>query len=88
MEKLIILTDETGVLDSTGKLISSLKYADIPRLIRDGTVTGGMIPKLECCMMAMDGGVMKAHIVDGRVPYSIMLELFTDSGIGTQIVRE
>ncbi|HPJ06639.1 MAG TPA: acetylglutamate kinase [Deltaproteobacteria bacterium] len=88
VEKLIILTDETGVLDSAGNLISSLKYADIPGMIKKGVVTGGMIPKLECCMMAMDGGVMKAHIVDGRVPYSIMLEIFTDSGIGTQIVRE
>ncbi len=88
VEKLIILTDEAGVLDSAGKLISSLKYAEIPELIKKGVVTGGMIPKLECCMMAMDGGVMKAHIVDGRVPYSIMLEVFTDSGIGTQIVKE
>lgn len=88
VEKLIILTDEAGVLDSTGRLISSLKYTEIPELIKTGVVTGGMIPKLECCMMAMDGGVMKAHIVDGRVPYSIMLEIFTDSGIGTQIVRE
>jgi len=88
VEKLIILTDEAGVLDSTGRLMSSLKYTEIPELIKKGVVTGGMIPKLECCMMAMDGGVMKAHIVDGRVPYSIMLEIFTDSGIGTQIVRE
>jgi len=88
VEKLIILTDETGVLDSAGNLISSLKYADIPGMIKKGVVTGGMIPRLECCMMAMDGGVMKAHIVDGRVPYSIMLEIFTDSGIGTQIVKE
>ena len=87
-EKLIILTDETGVLDKKGKLISSLKYAQIPGLMKKGVVTGGMIPKLECCMKALDGGVMKAHIVDGRVPYSILLELFTDSGIGTQIVKE
>ena len=88
VEKLIILTDEAGVLDKKGKLISSLKYAEIPGLMKKGVVTGGMIPKLECCMKALDGGVMKAHIVDGRVPYSILLELFTDSGIGTQIVKE
>ena len=88
VEKLIILTDEQGVLDKKGKLISSIKYAEIPGLMKKGVVTGGMIPKLECCMMALDGGVMKAHIVDGRVPYSILLELFTDSGIGTQIVKE
>ncbi|MCE5274168.1 MAG: acetylglutamate kinase [Syntrophaceae bacterium] len=88
VEKLIILTDETGVLDSKGKLISSLKYEEIPGLISSGVVTGGMIPKLECCMKALDNGVMKAHIVDGRIPYSILLELFTDSGIGTQVVKE
>jgi len=88
VEKLVILTDETGVLDSKGKLISSLKYSRIPGLISSGVVTGGMIPKLECCMKALDSGVMKAHIVDGRIPYSILMELFTDSGIGTQIVKE
>jgi acetylglutamate kinase len=87
VEKLIILTDEQGVLDKKGMLISNLKYAQIPGLMKKGVVTGGMIPKLECCMKALDGGVMKAHIVDGRVPYSILLELFTDSGIGTQIVK-
>ena len=88
VEKLIILTDEQGVLDKKGGLISSIKYKEIPGLMKKGVVTGGMIPKLECCMMALDSGVMKAHIVDGRVPYSILLELFTDSGIGTQIVKE
>jgi acetylglutamate kinase len=88
VEKLIILTDETGVLDRQGKLISSLKYSEIPDLISSGVVKGGMIPKLECCMKALDNGVKKAHIVDGRTPYSILLELFTDSGIGTQIVKE
>ena len=88
VEKLIILTDETGVLNGKGKLISSLKYSEIPSLITSGVVKGGMIPKLECCMKALDNGVMKAHIVDGRIPYSILLELFTDSGIGTQIVKE
>jgi acetylglutamate kinase len=88
VEKLIILTDEAGVLDKKGRLMSSIKDSEIPGLIRKGVVTGGMIPKLECCMSALSQGVMKAHIVDGRVPYSILLELFTDSGIGTQIVKE
>jgi len=88
VEKLIILTDEQGVLDAEGKLISSLKYSRIQKLISLGVVKGGMIPKLECCMRALEGGVTKAHIIDGRVPYSILLELFTDSGIGTQIVKE
>ena len=88
VEKLIILTDEQGVLDAGGKLLSSMKYSQIHKLISSGVVTGGMIPKLECCMRALEGGVTKAHIIDGRVPYSILLELFTDSGIGTQIVKE
>ena len=88
VEKIIILTDEQGVLDSGGKLISSVKYSQIHKLISTGVVSGGMIPKLECCMRALEGGVTKAHIIDGRVPYSILLELFTDSGIGTQIVKE
>lgn len=88
VEKLIILTDEQGVLDAEGKLISSLKYSQINKLISSGVVKGGMIPKLECCMRALEGGVTKAHIIDGRIPYSILLELFTDSGIGTQIVKE
>ncbi|HQG31467.1 MAG TPA: acetylglutamate kinase, partial [Deltaproteobacteria bacterium] len=88
VEKLVILTDEQGVLDRDGTLISSLKYSQIHKLISSGVVTGGMIPKLECCMRALEGGVNKAHIIDGRVPYSILLELFTDSGIGTQIIKE
>ncbi|HOX00301.1 MAG TPA: acetylglutamate kinase, partial [Deltaproteobacteria bacterium] len=88
VEKLIILTDEQGVLDKDGNLLSSLKYSQVQKLISGGVVTGGMIPKVECCMRALEGGVKKAHIIDGRIPYSILLELFTDSGIGTQIVKE
>jgi len=88
VERLIILTDEKGVLDKDGKIISSMNTANIPDLISSGIVTGGMIPKLECCIRALEGGVMKAHILDGRTPYSILLELFTDSGIGTQIIKE
>ena len=88
VERLIILTDEKGVLDKKGTLISSMRNADIDELISSGVVTGGMIPKLECCKRALDGGVMKAHILDGRTPYSILLELFTHSGIGTQIIKE
>ncbi|HOJ13832.1 MAG TPA: acetylglutamate kinase [Deltaproteobacteria bacterium] len=87
VEKLVILTDEAGVLDADGRLISSLTTSEIPALVKRGVVTGGMIPKLECCVEALEAGVVKAHIVDGRVPYSIMLELFTDSGIGTQVVK-
>jgi len=87
-EKLIILTDETGVLNADKRLISSIVYPEIGGLISSGVVKGGMIPKLECCMKALDNGVVKTHIVDGRVPYSILLEIFTDSGIGTQIIKE
>ena len=87
-EKLIILTDEKGVLDQDGSLISSLNYNDIKTLIEKKVVSGGMIPKLECCKTGLGKGIMKAHIIDGRTPYSILLELLTDSGIGTQIVKE
>jgi len=86
-EKLIILTDESGVLDADKQLISSMDVSDVRHLIKDGVVTGGMIPKLECCVDALNEGVGKAHILDGRVPYSIFLELMTDSGIGTQIIK-
>jgi acetylglutamate kinase len=83
------LTDEQAFWTvDVSSLISSLKYSRIQKLISDGVVTGGMIPKIECCMRALEGGVTKAHIIDGRIPYSILLELFTDSGIGTQIVKE
>jgi len=86
-EKLILLTDEAGVLDKGGSLISSIYYDEIPGLVKDGIVTGGMIPKIECCRDAIGAGVKKAHIIDGRVPYSILLEMLTDSGIGTQITK-
>ena len=86
-EKLILLTDEAGVLDKGGNVISSINYDEIPGMVLDGVVTGGMIPKIECCRDALSAGVKKAHIIDGRVPYSILLEMLTDSGIGTQITK-
>ncbi len=86
-EKLILLTDEAGVLDKDGALISSINTGRIQALIDSEVVTGGMIPKLECCAAAIHQGVKKAHIIDGRVPYSILLELLTDSGIGTQVIK-
>ncbi len=86
-EKLIILTDETGVLDGDKQLISTMDCSAARSMIADGTVYGGMIPKLECCMRAVENGVRKAHILDGRAPYSIFLELLTDSGIGTQMIK-
>ena len=74
-----------GVLDKEGSLISSLKKADVEVLIANKTVSGGMIPKVSCCLDALQGGVQETHIIDGRVPHAILLEVFTDSGIGTQI---
>jgi acetylglutamate kinase len=84
-EKLILLTDVEGVLDTEGNLISSLKMSDIDILIKNKTVSGGMIPKVGCCIDALQGGVEETHIIDGRIPHAILLEVFTDSGIGTQI---
>jgi acetylglutamate kinase len=84
-EKLILLTDVAGVLDTEGNLISSLKKTEIETLIKNKTVSGGMIPKVGCCIDAIEGGVEETHIIDGRIPHAILLEVFTDSGIGTQI---
>jgi acetylglutamate kinase len=87
-EKLIILTDTRGVLrdpkdDQT--LIHVIKNEDVPALMTDGTIGGGMIPKLECCHEAIVSGVKRAHILDGRVPHSILIEMLTDEGAGTMI---
>jgi acetylglutamate kinase len=84
--KLILLTDTEGVIDKEGKLTSSLKREEISELIADGTIQGGMIPKLKCCLDALIGGVRKAHIIDGRKDHSILLEIFTNVGIGTEII--
>ncbi len=84
--KLILLTDTKGVFDKDGSLISSLKIEEVKRLISDGIVTGGMIPKLRCCIKAIEGGVKKAHIIDGREKHTILLEVFTKGGIGTEII--
>jgi acetylglutamate kinase len=87
-EKLILLTDVEGVLENKedkNSLISILKIEDAQKLIEKGIVDGGMIPKIECCISAVKGGVNSAHIIDGRVPHSLLLEMFTDEGIGTMI---
>ncbi|MEF3698659.1 acetylglutamate kinase [Desulfolutivibrio sp.] len=86
-KRLVLLTDVAGVLDAQGSLISSLDLREASVAIEEGTVKGGMIPKMKCCMEAVDGGVEKAHVLDGRVENSIILELFTTSGIGTEIVH-
>jgi acetylglutamate kinase len=83
--KVIFLTDTPGVLDQDKKLLSTLSEAEVDRLKADGTINGGMVPKVDACLEAIDGGVQKAHIIDGRVEHSMLLELFTSEGIGTQI---
>lgn len=85
--KLILLTDTQGVLDQDGKLFSTLNMEKVHQLIDDGTIKGGMIPKVNCCMKALDGGVKKAHIIDGRQKHAMLLEIFTKGGIGTEIVH-
>lgn len=82
-KRLLMLTDVAGVLDKEGKLIEHLNIADIPALKADGTLTGGMIPKLDCCLDALSRGVGKVTIVDGRVENCVLLELLTEQGIGT-----
>ncbi len=84
--KLILLTDVEGVLDREGRLIPSMTTAEADRYIENGTIAGGMIPKIRCCQEALAGGVGKAHIVDGRKEHAILLEMFTQQGIGTEIV--
>ena len=84
--RLVLLTDVSGVLDKDRTLISSLDIQEASQGIADGVLTGGMIPKIQCCMEAVDAGVEKAHILDGRVENCILLEFFTNSGIGTEIV--
>jgi acetylglutamate kinase len=87
-EKLILLTDVEGVKDRNGKLLSTLKTNQARKLIEDGVVAEGMIPKVECCMEALKGGVGKTHIIDGRVKHAILLEIFTKEGVGTEVVRK
>ena len=87
-EKLILLTDVTGVKDAAGKLVSSINKKQAHKFLRSEIISGGMIPKVQCCLAALNNGVAKAHIIDGRVQHAILLELFTDGGIGTQIVKE
>jgi acetylglutamate kinase len=86
-EKLILLTDVEGVKDARGGLIHQLSVTEAKKLIAEGTIREGMIPKVECCMQALAEGVASAHIVDGRMLHAILLEVFTDGGVGTLITR-
>ena len=85
-EKLLLLTDVEGVLDKDKNLINAMSDKEALKLIDDGIVEGGMFPKVKCCMKALKGGVKKTHIIDGRLKHAILLEIFTDKGIGTEIV--
>jgi len=85
-EKLILLTDVDGVLDARGALMSQLTAVEVAKHIAEGTIRGGMIPKVKCCLHALEGGVPSAHVVDGRVLHAVLLEIFTDGGVGTLII--
>ena len=87
-EKLVLLTDVEGILDKKGRLINSVNNIDADELIEDGTISGGMYPKVKCCLKALRKGVGKTHIIDGRLDHAILLEIFTDSGIGTEVVKD
>ena len=84
-ERLILLTDVEGVLDKEGKVVPKLSVAEAKALIADGTISGGMIPKVETAIDAVEGGVHAAVILDGRIPHVLLLELFTEHGAGTLI---
>jgi acetylglutamate kinase len=86
-EKLMLLTDVAGVKGKDGKLIGSIALPKVAGLIEDGTISGGMIPKVECCVDALKEGAKKAYIVDGRVKHAVLLEIFTDVGVGTEITQ-
>jgi acetylglutamate kinase len=86
-EKLILLTDVEGVKGKDGQLISTIDIHQVPELIENGTISGGMIPKLTCCVDAVNEGVAKTHVIDGRIEHACLLEIFTDTGIGTAIAR-
>jgi acetylglutamate kinase len=87
-EKLMLLTNTAGVLDKEGQVVTGLVADEVNALIDDGTISGGMLPKVGCALSAVNAGVNSAHIVDGRVPHSVLLEIFTDQGVGTQILRK
>src|SRR5690606_13774198 len=86
--RLLMLTDVMGVLDKEKQLIAALSLAEVRRLMADGTISGGMIPKLETCVGAVEGGVEAAVILDGRVPHALLLEIFTRHGVGTLVSRD
>lgn len=90
-DKFVLLTDTEGIyeggLDGDKRIFKSLHVDDTDQLIKSGIISGGMIPKINCCVQALEGGVERVHIIDGRIPHSILLEIFTNEGIGTLIIK-
>jgi acetylglutamate kinase len=86
-EKLMLLTNVAGLLNKSGEVLTGLSTRQVDELIEDGTIYGGMLPKIQCAQDAVKGGVTSSHIVDGRVPHAVLLEVFTDEGIGTLITN-
>ena len=86
-EKLMLLTNVSGLQDKNGAVLTGLTTAEVNTLIEDGTIHGGMLPKIDCALSAVSGGVRSAHIIDGRVPHATLLEIFSDTGVGTLITN-
>lgn len=86
-EKLVLMTDVDGIMDRSGKLIPTLNKKAVQSLIKNGTIASGMLPKVESCLKALAGGVKKTHIINGKTPHALLLEIFTEKGIGTEIVN-
>ena len=86
-EKLILLTNTIGLLDTNGELMTGLNSTTVKKLIDDGTIHSGMLPKISCALSAVENGVERSHIIDGRVSHAVLLEIFTDSGVGTLITQ-
>ncbi|MDZ7922487.1 MAG: acetylglutamate kinase [Marinagarivorans sp.] len=87
-EKLMLLTNVSGLLDKSGNILTGLSTRRVDELIEDGTIYGGMLPKIQCALDAVKAGVASAHIIDGRVPHAVLLEIFTNAGVGTLITNK
>lgn len=87
-EKLILLTNTAGVLDQSGQLLTGLSVKEVQKFIDNGTIYGGMLPKIQCALSAVDQGIEQAHIIDGRTPHAVLLEVFTNQGVGTLIAQK
>ena len=87
-EKLMLLTNVSGLQDKSGKVLTGLSTLQVDNLITDGTIFGGMLPKIKCALNAVKSGTISAHIIDGRVNHAALLEIFTDQGVGTKITSK